>query len=309
MKRSRPVSLVEWYDETEGHHTHCHAEKPEMLPGIVCASEEERDQLLKAEAECEKLRDTAAGWEDIAERREAKCENLRGEASRERDARDYAERRLAHARAALKECREAWSAMKQCLKEDEIRVSAVGHMSGWTLMDAALAADTPRGADLRTQALEEAAEVCEGYWDGTDGAPMMQAAMDIRSLAATPRGATGEDSICERYQKMGKCTWFREAYEGKSLGDATPQEGTGKPTARDLIGQGRDAQGNIIDARAVAGEVFEAGVEDRTRGTGEPPEHLKPYLATEPPTLSAAEQEHADRLAVEIGRDQKGETK
>jgi hypothetical protein len=41
----------------------------------------------------------------------------------------------------------------------------------------------------------------------------------------------------------------------------------------------------------------------------EPPEHLKPYLATSPPTLSAAEQEHADKLAVEIGRDQKGETR
>jgi hypothetical protein len=83
----------------------------------------------------------------------------------------------------------------------------------------------------------------------------------------------------------------------------------GKPTARDLIGQGRDAQGNPIDARRAAGEVFEAGVEDRTRATGEPepPEHLRPYLATEPPTLSAAEQEHADKLAAEIGRAPKGE--
>lgn len=48
-------------------------------------------------------------------------------------------------RKALRECRTAWESMEQCLEEDEIRVSAVGHMSGWTLMQAALAPQDTEG--------------------------------------------------------------------------------------------------------------------------------------------------------------------
>jgi hypothetical protein len=218
------------------------------------------------------------------ERLEAECEKLRGE----RDAYKNAcvvvlgvsephevGPALASIRAALKKCGEALG-----------KIAAIER----GVMDC-----TQNGGEIYVSDLEDAL---------LDIGKHARAAL----AADTPRGA--DEMTCPDCKGVGMLCDYCDCATCFGVGKVpAPQEGTGKPTARDLIGQGRDAKGNPIDARRAAGEVFEAGVEDRTRATGEPepPEHLKPYLATEPPTLSAEEQEHADRLAVEIGRDQKGE--
>jgi hypothetical protein len=287
----------------------------------------------------------------------AECENLRGERDkllhelnecRHNHNRDH-ERTLSaeierdHARAALKKCGEA---LEQCKTIAGERLCE-GDEGAWYSIEAiaraALAADTPRGADLRTQALEEAAGVCEGYWDGTDGAPMMQAAMDIRSLAATPRGLDG----CPRCGRTDSIHINLPLRECRACGNKwlpTPQEGTGEPddgtflavmgtcasegteypelrcpecgpvTKHDEDGcclmcgidLFHDDDGNLTIQTPEVYKAHGFSIPEDTEEP-EPPEHLRPYLATEPPTLSAAEQEHADRVAVEIERGRKGE--
>jgi len=231
----------------------------------------------------------------------ARCEELRGERDkllhelnecRHNHNRDH-ERTLSaeierdDARAALKECREA--TLREVYKwMDNADNWPNPSVASWAKtirlsLRAALAADTPRGAEcghVRREGVICTRKAGHDSWHRDANETWADNGYGVPHQVPTPQEDTPRGAVdvpCPHCgAKVGEeCAWANRNsaimgnyHKTRRKAAATPQEDTGEP---------------------------------------EPPEHLQPYLATSPPTLSAAEQEHADRVVVEIERDQKGE--